>query len=45
MTEAREMAAARYGSPKELFDALDKKAVKGKTRAAAKKVWLHKAVF
>ena len=38
MTEARTMAAARYGSAKELFDALDKKAVKGKTRASAKKV-------
>ena len=38
MTEARTMAAARYGSAKELFDALDKKAVKGKTRATAKKV-------
>lgn len=38
MTEAREMAVARYGSPKELFDALDKKAVKGKARATAKKV-------
>lgn len=38
MTEAREMAAARYGSSKELFNALDKKAVKGKTRAATKKV-------
>lgn len=38
MTEARAMAAARYGSPKELFNALDKKAVKGKTRVTAKKV-------
>lgn len=38
MTEAREMAAARYGSGKDLFDALDKKAGKVKTRATTKKV-------
>lgn len=37
MMEAREMAA-RYGSAKELFDGLDKKTDKRKTRAAAKKV-------
>ena len=38
MTEAREMAAARYGSAKELFDGLDKKTAKRKTRTTAKKV-------
>ncbi len=38
MAETREMTSARYGSAKELFDALDKKAGKGKTRASAKKV-------
>ncbi|WP_422622237.1 type II toxin-antitoxin system RelB/DinJ family antitoxin [Rhodoferax ferrireducens] len=38
MIEAREMTAARYGSAKELFDALDKKTSKGKARASAKKV-------
>ena len=38
MIEAREMTAARYGSAKEIFDALDKKTGKGKTRASAKKV-------
>ena len=38
MIEAREMTAARYGSAKEIFDALDKKTGKGKTRAPAKKV-------
>ncbi|MBP8019443.1 MAG: type II toxin-antitoxin system RelB/DinJ family antitoxin, partial [Hylemonella sp.] len=37
MTEAREMAATRYGSAKDLFDALDKKTGKGKTRTSAKK--------
>lgn len=37
VTEAREMAA-RYGSAKELFDGLNKKAGKRQTRAAAKKV-------
>lgn len=37
ITEAREMAAACYGSSNELFDALDKKVGKGKTRASAKK--------
>jgi len=37
MIEAREMAA-RYGSAEEIFDALDKKTGKGKTRASAKKV-------
>ncbi len=35
---ARQMTAARYGSAKELFDALDKKTGKGKARASAKKV-------
>ena len=38
MAEARAMTSARYGSAKELFDALDKKAGKGKARASAKKV-------
>jgi DNA-damage-inducible protein J len=38
MVEARAMAAARYGSAKELFDALDKKSGKVKVRASAKKV-------
>ena len=38
MVESREMAAARYGSAKELFDALDQKTGKGKTHAPAKKV-------
>ena len=38
MAEARSMTSARYGSAKELFDALDKKAGKGKARASAKKV-------
>lgn len=38
MTEAREIAVARYGSAKELFDGLDKKTGKGKARAPAKKV-------
>lgn len=38
MIEAREMTAARYGSAKKLFDALDKKTGKGKARAPAKKV-------
>lgn len=38
MTEARNMSAARYGSAKELFDALDKKTGKGQTRASAKKI-------
>ncbi|NDP38996.1 MAG: type II toxin-antitoxin system RelB/DinJ family antitoxin [Rhodoferax sp.] len=37
MIEAREMAA-RYGSAEEIFDALDKKTGKGKTRTSAKKV-------
>ena len=37
MIEAREMAA-RYGSAEEIFDALDKKTGKSKTRASAKKV-------
>jgi len=38
MKEARQMAAARYGSAKELFDDLDKKTGKGQARASAKKV-------
>jgi DNA-damage-inducible protein J len=38
MVEARAMAAARYGSAKELFDALDKKSGKVKVRTSAKKV-------
>ena len=38
MMEARKMSAARYGSAKELFDGLDKKTDKRKTRASAKKV-------
>lgn len=38
MLEAREMSAARYGSAKELFDGLDKKAGKGKAGASAKKI-------
>ncbi|UUZ77701.1 helix-turn-helix transcriptional regulator [Polaromonas sp. P1(28)-13] len=38
IVESREMAAARYGSAKELFDALDQKTGKGKTHASAKKV-------
>lgn len=38
MTEAREMAAARYGSPKEILGTFDKKAGKGKARASAKKI-------
>lgn len=38
MTEARRLAAARYGSAEELFNALDKKTGKGKARGAAKKL-------
>lgn len=38
MTEARAMTKARYGSAKELFDALDKGTSSGKARASAKKV-------
>jgi DNA-damage-inducible protein J len=38
MIEARAMTSARFGSAKEIFDALDKKTGKNKTRAAAKKV-------
>lgn len=38
MTETRAMKSARYGSAKELFDALDKKAGKRKARTPAKKV-------
>lgn len=36
MIEAREMTTARYGSAKELFDALDEKAGKRKARATTK---------
>lgn len=38
MTEARTMAAARYGTAKELFDGLDKESGKRKARTASKKV-------
>lgn len=38
MLEAREMSAARYGSAKELFEGLDRKAGKGKAGASAKKI-------
>lgn len=38
MMEAREMTTARYGSAKELFDALDEKTGNRKARATTKKV-------
>lgn len=44
MTEAREMAAVRYGSPEKLFDGLQKNTSKGQARPAAEKVRLHPPV-
>jgi DNA-damage-inducible protein J len=38
MMEARAMTAARNGTAQELFDELDKKASKGKTRVTTKKI-------
>lgn len=38
MIEAREMAAARFGSARELFDALESEASAGKTRRTTKKI-------
>ncbi len=44
MNEAREIKAARFDSPKELFDAIESEAGKRKTSAAAKEVGPHKSV-
>ncbi|MEO5796763.1 MAG: type II toxin-antitoxin system RelB/DinJ family antitoxin [Rhodoferax sp.] len=38
MLEAREISAARFASAKEIFDGLDSKTGKSKTRSTAKKI-------
>lgn len=44
MTEARQLASARFGSSDELFDGLQQESGKGKKSGAAPKVRLHASV-